>query len=253
MHRPNILVIGDSCVDTYRIGTVTRLSPEAPVPIIKVIDEFRLPGMAANVNTNINTLGFETEFVTNKETISKLRYIDQKSGQHLLRVDIENNLVPYDSIRTLDLNQFDLVVVSDYNKGFMSYDLIEYICYSSPCPVFIDTKKQELKHFNYANTFIKINEIEFEALKSHPANLIVTLGKDGAKFIQGNNSRLFSTDKVEVLDVCGCGDTFLAALSVKYMLTKDIEQSIMYANKAAGITARHRGNYAPTIKEIDCA
>ena len=52
------------------------------------------------------------------------------------------------------------------------------------------------------------------------------------------------------MDVCGCGDTFLAALVAQYLLTKDIEKSILFANIAAGITVQHRGNYAPTHDEI---
>jgi bifunctional ADP-heptose synthase (sugar kinase/adenylyltransferase) len=52
------------------------------------------------------------------------------------------------------------------------------------------------------------------------------------------------------MDVCGCGDTFLAALTVQYLYTKNIEKSIMFANVAAGITVQHRGNYAPSFDEV---
>jgi sugar/nucleoside kinase (ribokinase family) len=52
------------------------------------------------------------------------------------------------------------------------------------------------------------------------------------------------------MDVCGCGDTFMAALAAQYLFTKDIESAIIFANVAAGITVQHRGNYAPTYKEI---
>jgi sugar/nucleoside kinase (ribokinase family) len=55
---------------------------------------------------------------------------------------------------------------------------------------------------------------------------------------------------VDVVDVCGAGDTFLAALAVQYLYTKNIEQSIIFANVAAGLTVQHRGNYAPTYDEI---
>ena len=55
------------------------------------------------------------------------------------------------------------------------------------------------------------------------------------------------------MDVCGCGDTFLAALTAQYLFTKDIEKAIIFANIAAGITVQHRGNYAPTYDEIRIA
>jgi sugar/nucleoside kinase (ribokinase family) len=61
---------------------------------------------------------------------------------------------------------------------------------------------------------------------------------------------IFSTKQVEVTDVCGCGDTFLSALTYQYLIDKNINQSIIFANKAASITVQHIGVYAPTLKEI---
>jgi len=60
-----ILLIGDSCIDEYRIGTVDRLSPEAPVPVVKIIKHFSTPGMAANVKINLEKLGIDVDFITN--------------------------------------------------------------------------------------------------------------------------------------------------------------------------------------------
>lgn len=54
--RYNVLLIGDSCIDEYKIGTVDRLSPEAPVPVIKVVNEYELPGMSSNVKQNLINL-----------------------------------------------------------------------------------------------------------------------------------------------------------------------------------------------------
>ena len=52
----NVLLIGDSCTDRYNIGSVDRISPEAPVPVLKIVDTYDVPGMAANVNLNPGTL-----------------------------------------------------------------------------------------------------------------------------------------------------------------------------------------------------
>ena len=49
----NVLLIGDSCIDKYNIGTVDRLSPEAPVPVFKMVDSYEVQGMAANVYLNL--------------------------------------------------------------------------------------------------------------------------------------------------------------------------------------------------------
>ena len=96
------------------------------------------------------------------------------------------------------------------------------------------------------DVYVKINEMESTRSTSNHDNLIVTLGSRGAMY----NGDVYPTKKVEVMDVCGCGDTFLAALVAQYLLTKDIEKSILFANVAAGITVQHRGNYAPTHDEI---
>ena len=84
-----VLLIGDSCVDEYFIGTCDRLSPEAPVPVIKIVENYTAPGMAGNVKDNLENLGVDVDFVTTDAVITKSRYIDQRSRQHLLRVDKE--------------------------------------------------------------------------------------------------------------------------------------------------------------------
>lgn len=247
----DILLIGDSCTDEYKIGTVDRISPEAPVPIIKITEEYSLPGMAGNVKRNIEQLGIlECDFITNNIDIKKTRYIDRKSGQHILRVDAEPEIPSWSGRIWFNYNDFDAIIISDYNKGFLTYENIENIISQTNIPIFIDTKKRNLNRFCGENVFVKINEQEYKNSNSIPTNLIVTLGERGAWFKNSSNTKLIPTTPVEVVDVCGCGDTFLAALTYQYLCTNDIEESIMFANTAAGITVQHRGNYAPTFDEI---
>ena len=244
----NILLIGDSCIDEYKIGSVDRLSPEAPVPVIKIVDTITVPGMAANVHRNLEQLGIDADFVTNDTVIKKTRYIDKRSGQHLLRVDDEPNIVHWSGRLHLDpIESYDAIIISDYNKGFLRHDDIQHIVNQVTCPVFIDTKKTRLADFGAPHVYIKINEIEFKNASTLADNLIVTLGDKGAQY----KDEIFPTNKVEVSDVCGCGDTFLAALAYQFLLTHDIKNAIMFANKAASITVQHRGNYAPTLEEIN--
>jgi D-beta-D-heptose 7-phosphate kinase/D-beta-D-heptose 1-phosphate adenosyltransferase len=242
----NVLLIGDSCIDEYKIGTIDRLSPEAPVPVIKITETKTVPGMASNVKKNFENLGVYVDFITNTEEIKKTRYIDKRSGQHMLRVDDEPNIVHWSGDTPFPIEEYDIIVISDYNKGFLSDGQIYQIIRNSDCPIFIDTKKRDLSMFNQPNVFIKINELEYNNATSIHDNLIVTLGSKGAMY----NDKMFSTKAVEVTDVCGCGDTFLAALAVQYLYTKNIETAIIFANVAAGITVQHRGNYAPTYDEI---
>jgi len=248
-----VLLIGDSCIDEYKIGTIDRLSPEAPVPVFKLVETQTVPGMASNVELNLKNLGIDAYFVHNAEEIIKTRYIDKRSGQHMIRVDVESTITPWDGKLSEPINSFDIVVISDYNKGFLTYEAIEGIIKSAKCPVFIDTKKTQLADISAAHVYFKINEMEYKSARSLPSNLIVTLGDRGAMLKLPESETVFGIDSIEVNDVCGCGDTFLAALVTQYLFTKDIEKSIIFANVAAGITVQHRGNYAPSYEEIHIA
>jgi bifunctional ADP-heptose synthase (sugar kinase/adenylyltransferase) len=239
-----ILLIGDSCVDEYIIGTCDRLSPEAPVPVIKITEQYTAQGMAANVKDNLEKLGVTVDFLTTDVIITKTRYIDQRSRQHLLRVDNEPKIPQWSGETTFPLNNYDCVVISDYNKGFLDYEHIEKLIENFEGPVFIDTKKTDLARFDGA--FIKINELENKQKISTNKNLIVTLGSKGAMY----SDKIFPTDIVDVVDVCGCGDTFLSALTYQYLVTKNISEAIVFANKAASLTVQKEGNYAPSLEEI---
>jgi D-beta-D-heptose 7-phosphate kinase/D-beta-D-heptose 1-phosphate adenosyltransferase len=205
------------------------------------------PGMAGNVQLNLLELGIVSEYIRSPTEILKTRYIDQRSGQQLLRVDTEPMVITWDSRTAQPMDAYDAVIISDYNKGFLSYEDIERLIAFASCPVFIDTKKPDLKRF--AGAYVKINDLEFKNRTSDHDKLIVTMGNQGAMY----NGKLYPTTKLTVTDVCGCGDTFLAALAFQYLLTEDIESAIMFANLAAGITVQHRGNYAPTYNEISHA
>lgn len=244
-----ILLLGDSCTDEYYIGTCDRLNPEAPVPIMNIREHYTTPGMASNVYKNLTTLGCEVDFITNAETITKTRYIDKKSGQHLLRVDNDRELTSWSGRTTLPLETYDAIVMSDYNKGFLTYSEMQHVCRSFDGPIFIDTKKTDLRRFNPA--FIKINELEYSKRTSEASNMIITLGGRGAMYKKDFLTAVYDGYPAEIVDVCGCGDTFLSALTYQYLMTKDIDSAIIFANAAASITVQHRGNYAPTLDEIN--
>lgn len=243
-----VLLIGDTCIDEYIVGSVDRLSPEAPVPIIKVLYKNSVPGMASNVCLNLKALGIDPDFVTNDEHMIKSRFIDQRSGQQLLRVDDEPNIAAWSGQTPYAINEYDCVIISDYNKGFLTYESIETIIAQASGPVFIDTKKTDLSRFRGA--YIKINELEYSNSTSLCDNMIVTMGGIGAMLTSNGTEKMFPTTPADVVDVCGCGDTFLSALAYKFLMTDKIEDAIIFANRAAGLTVQHRGNYAPSLREI---
>ena len=240
-----VLVIGDSCIDKFIYCNIERICPEAPVPVMNPIRETSNPGMAHNVVKNLNSLNIEADLITNPEQITKTRYVDNRSGQMVVRIDkndtckrigIENTLT------TTQWDTYDAVIISDYCKGFITEDDIEYIAQSHPL-TFMDTKKQ-LGNWCNNVSFIKINEFEhkknFELLPNYPQiqnKLIITRGKEGCEHM-GN---IYSVSPVSVKDVSGAGDTFLSGLVSMYLGTKDIITSIKFANKCATKVVQLRG------------
>jgi D-beta-D-heptose 7-phosphate kinase/D-beta-D-heptose 1-phosphate adenosyltransferase len=198
--------------------------------------------MAANVEENLTALGVKVISYFGQSS-TKVRMIDERSKQHMMRIDHDKYSQPLEFEQTYFPNDIDGIIISDYNKGFVTYELVEKLI-ATGIPVFIDTKKTDLHYFDGA--YVKINSHEFEQAKSLSKNLIVTMGEHGAMFDQ----RKYNAPKIEIADVCGAGDTFLAALAYKYLLTKNMDQAITFAIKAASVTVQHIGVYAPKLKEI---
>jgi len=239
-----ILVIGDSCTDVFRYGKVERLAPEAPVPVIVPGKEESTPGMAGNVVRNLKALGAETEFITNITDIRKIRYVCSKYNHILLRVDENDKCENINDkvIGNIYWSNFDAIVISDYNKGFLSELDIKFISEQHPL-VFLDTKKT-LGSWAHNINCIKINYQEYLnnrlVLTSDPNlsdKVIVTRGKYGCDF-RGVN---YPTQEVPVKDVSGAGDTFLAGLVVEYLKTNDIEKAIAFAQECTTIVVQKSG------------
>jgi bifunctional ADP-heptose synthase (sugar kinase/adenylyltransferase) len=83
----NVLIIGDVMIDSYMWGKVNRISPEAPVPILKYERTEISFGMSANVKRNLESFGVFVNHITNKNPIIKKRIVDKNSNQQLLRID----------------------------------------------------------------------------------------------------------------------------------------------------------------------
>jgi D-beta-D-heptose 7-phosphate kinase/D-beta-D-heptose 1-phosphate adenosyltransferase len=237
-----ILLIGDRCTDVYQFGTVDRISPEAPVPVFTHTNEESRPGMAANVLENLTVLGCDVNFISGTNS-RKTRLIDTRSKQHIIRIDHDEYCDPVD-VKTINFLMFDAIVVSDYNKGTVSYETVEELRKLYKGPIFVDTKKPDVHRFE--GCYVKVNSTEYSKLTSVCSNLIVTLGGDGAKM----GDVVYPAPRVEVSDVCGAGDTFLAALTYEYLSSNDIVKAIKFAIKASAITVQNLGVYAPTSEEI---
>ncbi len=236
-----VLLIGDSCIDEYVYGVCERLNPEAPVPILRETRVETQKGMAWNVRENLMSFGMEVHILTQEEKIVKRRFIDERYNQQILRVDVEKDSKPLDY--SLPEEYFDALVISDYDKGFITSSRIFDLAEKFDGPVFIDSKK---RHLPVENAFVKINEEEYSKLSYKSENLIVTKGSKGADY-QGKN---YPAVGVSVFDVCGAGDTFLSALVYFYLFYGKIDKAIPYANKAAAIAVSHFGTYVLSKEDV---
>lgn len=237
-----ILVVGETCQDIFCYGDCKRLAPEAPVPVFTLISEQRSPGMATHVQKNVNALGVDCDIFTNSnwESIEKVRYVDDRTNQMFIRIDKNDHKVKRCDVTEIDFESYDAIVVSDYDKGFLNENDLEYIFENHPI-TFLDTKKI-LGSWAKRAKFIKINHIEYAnselSLEEHyNKKLIVTTGKQGCRY---NNVR-YAVPEVSIKDVSGAGDTFLAALAIEYLKTEDITKAIEFANECSTQVVQKRG------------
>ena len=257
-----VLVIGDSCEDVFVYGDITRISPEAPIPVFVPSHTEKNNGMARNVSHNVESLEMHISTITNKNGIVKRRYVDNRSGQMVLRVDEhdycdrikkkvlenirDNKCKPYFSGETA----VDAIIISDYCKGFLEESDIEHICKYNK-NVFVDTKKKLGEWIKDAD-FIKINELEYQ--KNHEVlsdngfedKLIVTLGSKGCRY----KGKDFPVKEVPVKDVSGSGDTFIAGLVRGYLETKDITKAIEFAQECTTNVVQKHGVATVNLEEL---
>lgn len=193
--KARIMVVGDIMLDRYWNGGTTRISPEAPVPVVKVQSVQDSPGGAANVALNLAALGTSTRLVglvgqdeagkdllaslesagvgcdfhtvVDKPTITKLRVTSRH--QQLLRMDFEETFSLTDAAELTPkvsegLRQKDIVILSDYQKGALGevQSLIS-LCREKSVPVLVDPKGIDFSIYRGA-TLVKPNLYEYEAI-----------------------------------------------------------------------------------------
>lgn len=230
-------------MDIFVYCDAERLAPDLPIPVIRIIRQTTNPGMAKNVERNIeNVAGNICDIITNKnwKDVTKTRYVHHTSNHAFVRVDANDDKIPRADVRKINFNKYNLVAISDYNKGFLTEDDIAYICKKHK-NVFIDTKKKLGKWASRAR-FIKINNYEYEHSPKEILNLfknkiICTKGSGGAVY----GDKIFPVEKIEIKDSSGAGDSFFAALIVKYLEDQNIEESIKFANICASQVVKERG------------
>ncbi len=298
-----VLVVGDLMLDRYWHGDTSRISPEAPVPVVRVdsgLTDERAGG-AGNVALNIAALGAESavlgltgfdeaadvltgtlgaagvkchiEGVTGHPTITKLRVLSRH--QQLIRLDFEDGFQPEAAVKLLprleeNLDNCDVVVLSDYNKGTLgaAAGLIA-AARAAGKPVLVDPKGSDFSRYCGA-TLLTPNMHEFEGVVGPCADeaelvvkgealraeleleaLLITRSEKGMTLLRAGAEPLHIPTKArEVFDVTGAGDTVVSVLATALAAGLPLAEATSLANLAAGVVVGKLGTATVTVDEI---
>ena len=228
-----IVVIGETCIDKFIYCDINRLSPEAPVPVLQPIITVTNAGMSGNTVANVKSLEPSSEILhfSNLSQVTKTRYVEKKTNHMFLRVDEGEDKIE-SFVWSAEYEYFiqgaDIVIVSDYNKGYLSdYDLLKISSHTKLS--ILDSKRKLNSDIIKYFTFIKLNEEEWLNNKElDSSKIIVTLGSKGCMY---NGKTYSSPNPQETIDVSGAGDTFTAAFALSYATAKSVPNAIKFANK----------------------
>jgi len=298
----DVLVIGDVCLDIFKEGIATRISPEAPVPIIENPTSNISLGMAGNVALNLKSLGANVfynflvgddvygkifqnilfkEVSGNKllffefdcATIVKERII--ANNQQIARIDyeekvgkkfVEKGLIDRLKKSYLSGVKYDLIIVSDYNKGIITeytWPLIRKYLLKLSDNIFVDTKKPNVLDF-YKGMHIFPNREEMKKIISYynfnsPNELrkemdskfiVETASQDGAIIFEEHNIIISETYPAEVVDITGAGDTFISSFALAYNKFGNLKYAAKFANYCCSKVIQKKGTTPVLLSEI---
>ena len=280
-----IKIIGDIMLDVWIEGQANRVSPEGPVLVLKEHNKRYSIGGAGNVAVNIANLKVPCELYgavgqdeagkkliklfLNKDIHPKLNYnhsitttktrIIGQGGKHVLRLDKEEN---YSNEITIDCNENDIAIVSDYNKGVIKKDTISKLLEKTKY-VIVDPKqsadtydgayivKPNMKEYKEWNGVFSISDA-LKFMREHQWTwLIVTDGSNGAHVLCTTGEYQLLKEKAkDVADVTGAGDTFLSVLA--YGISKDINifECCKLACMASARNVEQRGVVPVTLNDL---
>jgi D-beta-D-heptose 7-phosphate kinase / D-beta-D-heptose 1-phosphate adenosyltransferase len=302
-----VLVVGDAILDEYLLGDCSRISPEAPVPVLKVNSCRRVLGGAANTAANVVSLGGRATLVAlvgddeggrmlkrcasdagidllavdhGLATLRKMRVVGQQ--QQIVRLDYEDVPVPQPSVEQDILRLFDaalidcdIVVMSDYAKGFVAERLAQVLiqkAHEAGLDVIVDPRPQHrdcyrgcdylTPNWKESRALLRLPDAEHTAEGANEVartlaaelhtNVVLTLGPHGMSFCSRNGTEHFSVPTLarEVFDVSGAGDTVVAAFALARASGADHETAVGIANKAASVVVGKFGTSTVTPEEI---
>ncbi|HEX9880818.1 MAG TPA: D-glycero-beta-D-manno-heptose-7-phosphate kinase [Candidatus Binatia bacterium] len=307
--RCRLLVVGDLMLDRFIWGDVERISPEAPVPVMRVVSESLCLGGAANVVHNIcglgghaaacgvlgrdpagklllenlKAIGSSTAGVfaeARLTTTQKSRLIARPRHQQLVRMDHENQ-APV-SKRLLSrvrkfvgshLGRYDGLVISDYGKGVVHPELLEWIAEAAEkkgIPCVVDPKKENFDRYRNVTLVTPNTEEAGDAAgikitdraslhrtgqvlldKWQAGAVLITQGQEGMSLFRRGGARgHFPTAARDVFDVTGAGDTVVATCALSLACRGTYEEAAVLANLAAGIVVGEVGTATVPLQQL---
>ena len=302
-----ILCIGDIILDQYVYGRIDRVSPEAPVPILLITREKYQLGGVGNVARNISSIGGKPSlfYLSSNNDVSKkinslirdeknikrietkvddfiapvkIRYINKSS--HIIRIDDENCDFKLSKKSQefifkkleLEIKQHDVIILSDYNKGFLSKKIIRQVIKISKKYgkiIIGDPKKNDLSVYSNID-ILTPNQKEITAsakkkflsegdiikfsrklIKDYKIQgLLITRSENGMLLVNNNDVYKINASAKKVNDVTGAGDTVVSVLALMLSIGLSMYDSVLIANYAAGLVVQKYGTETLTYKDI---
>lgn len=308
-----ILCIGDLILDRYVHGEIDRISPEAPIPILRIGEKkYNVLGGCGNVAKNICASGSRCHLIAlvgkdgessvvrklittinnltcdlimdeDRCTTKKVRYVSD--NQQVLRVDHEetkpiSKLIEAKIIKIIKkkIEDCKIVILSDYNKGIFTPNLVKTIINIAKRKnkiIIVDPKRHDFSIYkgatyitpnfselkqatnfpdqkvkNNNNLVIKLSKVMIKKLKFKA--IITTRSKDGISVVDSSNNYFhLPSEAKEVFDVSGAGDTVLAYLASSILRGDELRTATMISNIAAGIAVGKFGTSVVSQEEIN--
>jgi rfaE bifunctional protein kinase chain/domain len=300
----NILVIGDIILDEYIDGTISRMSAEAPIPIVDKTGFNFVLGGSANVATNLKSLGanpillgtigkdeygkFISQKLDEKGILSKYLTVINKpttvktrvtvDNKQIFRIDNEDISFISNEVEEIMLNQLSLIlenktidgiILQDYNKGIFSESMIKSIlrvAKSHKITTFVDPKfdnywlYHEVDYFKpnkkeiYSaldNDALSIEEVMKQTkLKLNCGKVICTLAQDGIAYLSETEFFQKPTQKIDVVDVSGAGDTTMSMIAIAALLGYNGNQILELSNAAGRAACLKYGVSTITLSDL---
>lgn len=277
----SVLVVGDVMLDHYIIGKVEKISPEAPVPVVNVTEEYTNLGGAGNVARNVKSLGSNVKILgrvgqdsaadkiydhlnsleiehellklSDIDTTQKIRVIAELRDMQMLRIDKENvNKREYNPSYFYDIigeKEYDVIIISDYAKGFITEGLMDVIrSYNSDkCPVIVDPKPEHSHMYNEVFMVTPNSKELREMRKLHSIPycrfLLETKGKNGMHLTDNHKNKQYRIEgnPVEVYNVTGAGDTVVSVIAVGLGMGFSALEMAHVANECASYVVTQTG------------